>query len=220
MNAALNQINGALNSFQNIAQYSNGSNSLSGLNLNAYTAGLSNVNSLATLNAMNSMVNGNNSMNTLSGLQNLAGQGVTCFTPTFENDRNLTHNSLNGLGNNADFNWSNNFVGVLSDGTPFQQAVSLTPNGNNGLANSSSFGLNMTFPSVPKNVMQGSSSPTNSVFAATLSSLQGQQNLFNFQTQLHNGMQTVQFQRPDQLAMKMMGQSMAALRGGHVSHGN
>ncbi|XP_002155904.1 uncharacterized protein MAL13P1.336 [Hydra vulgaris] len=220
MAAALNQINGAINSFQNIAQYSNGSNTLNGLNLNAYTSGLNNVNSLATLNAMNSMVNGNNTMNTLSGLQNLNGQGVSCFTPTFESDRNITQNSLNGLGNNTDFNWSNNFIGVLSDGTPFQQAVSLTPNGTNSLANSSSFGLNMTFPSVNKNVMQGPQSPTNSVFAATLSSLQGQQNLFNFHTQLHNGMQTVQYQRPDQLAMKLMGQSMAALRGGHVSHGN
>ena len=221
MNAALNQINGALNSFQNITQYSNGVNNMNGLSLNAYATGLNNVNSLAALNAMNTMVNGN-AITNLTNLQNLTGQGVTGFTPTFENERTLTQNGMNTLGNNADFNWPNNFVGVISDGTPYQQTVNITSNGNNGLNNPSSFGLNMAFPSMPKNVMQGlptSTSPTNSVFA-TLSSLPGQQNMFTLQNQIGNGMQAVQYQRPEQLAMKMMAPSLLALRGAHVAHGN
>jgi len=97
-----------------------------------------------------------------------------------------------------------------------------------------------------KNVMQqpnnslvnaaSTMSPTSSVFA-TISSLPGQQqqNLFTLQTQygnngaVHNNgggnnngntVQALQFQRADQLNMKMMGPSILALRGAHVAHGN
>lgn len=204
MNAALNQINGALNSFQNIGQYSNGVNNLNGLSLNAYAAGINNV---ATLNAMNT------GLTNLTNLQNLTGQGVTGFTPTFENERSLAQHGLN-----ADFTWPNNFVSVLTDGSPYQQAVNISSNGN---VLNSSFGLNMSLPNMPKNMVQGlpnSTSPTNVL--STLSSLQGQQNMFSLQNQVGNGMQNIQFQRPDQLTMKMMGSNLLALRGTHVAHGN
>lgn len=222
MNAALNQINGALNSFQNIAQYSNNVNNMTSLPLNAYTNNLNNVNSLAALNAMSNI----GTLPNLTNLQGLTGNGVTGFTPTFEGERSLGQASLNNMGNNTnDFNWPNNFVGILSDDNPYQQNVNITSIGNNTINNSnSSFGLNMSFPSMPKNVMQGlpsSTSPTSSVFAS-LNSLPGQQNMFGLQTQVSNNMQNVQYQRPEQFnAMKMMGNSVLAMRGGgQISHGN
>jgi len=222
MNAALNQINGALNSFQNIAQYSNNVNNMTALPLNAYTNNLNNVNSLAALNAMNNI----GTLPNLTNLQGLTGNGVTGFTPTFEGERSLGQAGLNNMGNNTnDFNWPNNFVGILSDGSPYQQNVNITSNGNNTINNSnSSFGLNMSFPSMPKNVMQGlpsSTSPTSSVFAS-LNSLPGQQNMFGLQNQVSNNMQNVQYQRPEQFnAMKLMGNSVLAMRGGgQITHGN
>ena len=199
MNAALNQVNGALNSFQNITQYSNGVNNMNGLynmngiSLNAYATGLNNVNSFAAFNATSTMVNGN-AITHLTNLQNLTGQGVTGFTPTLENKRTLTQNGFS-LGNNTDFNWLNNFFG-----TPYQQNVNMTSNRNNGLNNPLS-GLNMAFPS-------------------TLSSLPGQQNMFTLQNPIGNGIQAIQYQRPEQLAMKMMAPSPLEVHGAHVAHGN
>lgn len=221
MNAALNQINGALSSFQNMAQYSTNVNNMSSLSLNAYATGLNNV---AALNAM-SMVNGSGISN-LSNLQTLTGQGVTGFTPTYEGERTLTQNGLHTLGgpSAADVMWPNNFVGIMADGTPYQQSVNITSNGNTAALNQASFGLNMSFPAMPKTVMQpvapnNSTSPTNVL--STLSSLPGQPNIFPVQNQLGNNLQGLQFQRQEQqIAMKMMGPNILALRGTHVAHGN
>ena len=243
MNAALNQINGALSSFQNIAQYSNNVNQMSSLSLNAYATGLNNV--AALNNAMN-MVNGNGIAN-LANLQTLTNTG---FTPTYEGERTLAQNGLQNLGtaNAADFTWPSNFIGIMPDGTPYQQSVNITSNGNTEL-NQASFGLNMSFPTMPKSVVQpvqNSTSPTNVL--STLSSLPGQQSMFSLQTnqsQVGNGLQGsgnglqgsggngiqgggnalqggIEFQRSqDSMNMKMMAPNVLSLRGTHqVAHGN
>ena len=229
MNAALNQINGALSSFQNIAQYSNNVNQMSSLSLNAYATGLNNV--AALNNAMNMAVNGNGIAN-LANLQTLTNTG---FTPTYEGERTLAQNGLQNLGTQAaDFTWPSNFIGIMPDGTPYQQSVNISSNGNTEL-NQASFGLNMSFPTMPKSVVQpvqNTTSPTNVL--STLSSLPGQQSMFSMQTnqsQVGNGLQGagsnglqggMEFQRPqDGMNMKMMAPNVLSLRGTHqVAHGN
>ena len=222
MNAALNSIGGNFgNTLGNIGQYANGVNNINGLSINAYPSGLNGVNGLAALSAMNNIV-GSNQIANLTNLQNLTNHTVTGFTPTFETERGLSQASLNGLAGANDFNLQNNFVGVIADGAPYPQTVNITQTNGSNLNGQTSFGLNMSLPTMQKNVMQGlvaSTSPTSSMLA-TLSSLPGQQNMFALQNQLGNGVQAVQLRQPEQLAMKMMGPSILTLRGTHVAHGN
>lgn len=217
---ALNQIGGAL-SFNNLNQFQNSVNNLNSLNaLNAYASNMGNV---ATINALN-MVNGN----ALTGLnlQNLNNQGVTGFTPTFEGERSLG-NGLNNISN-ADFGWSNNFVGIIPDGSQYQQNGNLSTNSSAQNQINTSFGMNMSFPPISKNLIQGlsnSTSPT-SVLSG-LNSLSGQHNLF-MQNQLNttgnmNNVNQQNFQRQDnQIGMKMMsnGNNMMQIRNNNVNVGN
>ena len=216
----INTLNG-LNTLSNMAAYSNGVNNLN--SMAAYQAGMNGMNGIAAFNAMNGvgMVNGNTVSN-VNGIQGINGHGhgqgiTTGFSSqsSYETDRGL--NGLNGIGGNSDLNWQNNFA--IVDTNAYSQAMALTQaQANGGLSNANSFNMNMNFPSMQKSVLQGmnasSTSPTSSSNVyATITSLPQQSMSFTVQNPMGNGMQAMQFQRPDQLAMKMMGPSILTLRG-------
>lgn len=206
---SMNTLNGTLPFNGLAAQFPNGVNGLNGLTLSAYAT---NMNNVAAMNAMNSMVGGLN-------LQNINGQGVTGFTPTFEGDRSLA-NSINNLST-ADFGWHNNFVGLLPDGNSYQQ--NMTSNGSSNQINTSFGGMNMSFPSISKLQGLGNSTSPTSVLS-NISSLSGQSNMFSVHNQMDNGdTPTAQnnFQRQDSMSMKLLPTSnMLPMRNTNVNVGN
>ncbi len=220
----LNTMNG-LSTLSNMAAYSNGVNNLNNIAVNAYQAGMNSMNGIATFNAINGvpMVNGNNVSN-VSGMQGINGQGLSAFpTPSYETERAMVQNGLNNIGNNNDFNWPNNFV--IADSNSYSQAMAITQANNANLTAANSFNMNLNFPAMQKNLLQGmtvaSSSPTSSSSVyATISSLPQQSMAFTVQNPIGNGLQAMQFQRPDQLAMKMMAPSILTVRNSQVPPGN
>ena len=218
----MNAING-LNTLSNMAAYSNGVNNLNNIAVNAYQAGMNSMNGLAAFNALNSvgMVNGSGVGN-VNGLQNINGQGLSAFpTPSYDTERAMVQNGLSNIGNNNDFNWPNNFV--IADSNAYSQAMAITQA--NNLSGANSFNMNMNFPAMQKGLLQGltasSSSPTSSSSVyATISSMPNQSMAFTVQNPMGNGLQAMQFQRPDQLTMKMMAPSILTVRNSQVPHGN
>ena len=220
----LNTMNG-LSTLSNMAAYSNGVNNLNNIAVNAYQAGMNSMNGIATFNALSGvgMVNGSNPSN-VSGMPGINGQGLSAFpTPSYETERAMVQNGLSSIGNNNDFNWPNNFV--IADSNSYSQAMAITQANNANFTAANSFNMNMNFPAMQKSLLQGmtaaSSSPTsNSSVYATISSLPQQSMAFAVQNPIGNGLQAMQFQRPDQLAMKMMAPSILTVRNSQVPPGN
>ena len=133
----------------------------------------------------------------------------------------MVQNGLGSIGNNNDFNWPNNFV--IADSNAYSQAMAITQA--NNLSGANSFNMNMNFPAMQKGLLQGltasSASPTSSSSVyATIASMPNQSMAFTVQNPMGNGLQAMQFQRPDQLTMKMMAPSILTVRNSQVPPGN